>query len=290
MIGIEKVAILYKIDEKSPLSKDWIDTFSIVLGSLLNRLVDGFEGIELIDSEEKLSTEYQYLAGLVIMDSSLEYSDNFLKTVSELEFAYKSLVLVDKPDYSQMPEILTDLPVFHVPFQEIEKNQRLRAENFMLDTIQLLWPKLFDIAYSIYSNTQLVEFKDLRRLNVFLAECSSDQEANRDSIRRELLHFGYHVVPDRPLPKDKTELKRILDLYYKITDLSIHIFGEEYGDLLSDGEGSTVNYQNKIASLFCKENEGFPRFIWLSPDLRLMDEKQKARIDQLRINSELLRN
>ncbi len=163
---------------------------------------------------------------------------------------------------------------------------------FNSESDRMFWLRLIDLAYDIYKLLRLFE-SDGKAQNIktssrtiFLAEVSSDQRRHRDIIKRELERHGHKVVPDKPLPKEPAALEdRMIELLSN-SDMSIHILGENYGEILQNSEVSIVEEQNKIAAVYSERFEtskdSFPRVIWISPDLKLFNEKQQIFLEELK--------
>ena len=100
-------------------------------------------------------------------------------------------------------------------------------------------------------------------ITVYLAETSSDVEADRETVKDVLLKSGYTVLPDQPLPADPAGLETAARDFLKRAMLSIHLIGQ-----LPDEGGpfNSVLAQNALAAERDSE-ANFSRLIWLPPGL-----------------------
>lgn len=161
------------------------------------------------------------------------------------------------------------------------------------DTTRSYWRKLDDLAYDIH---QLLE--SLKRpqddpatqkgegpgITVYLAETTFDLRDERDSIRRELQQRGYTVLPDGPLPSNAADFQRTVREYLKRSRLSIHLIGENYGDIPRTETRSHVYLQNELAAEQSVSPE-FSRLIWMPVDLKASDVRQREFIEYLQRDS-----
>lgn len=115
---------------------------------------------------------------------------------------------------------------------------------------------------------------------VYLAETTTDLNVQRDSIKRELLERKYKVLPDKPLPAEADAFKQAVREAIQASQLSIHLIGEEYGEPPAGENRSVVELQNTLAA----ERDGdpsFSRIIWMPPDLKAKEFRQRVLIKKL---------
>lgn len=117
---------------------------------------------------------------------------------------------------------------------------------------------------------------------VYLAETTTDRNADRDNIRNELLSRGYRVLPDKELPETTAAFTQSVKEDLKQSRISVHILGEKYGRKLEDEEEkSVVHMQNDLAAERSADSD-FSRIIWIPPDLQPIGKYQPAFINKLR--------
>jgi hypothetical protein len=174
-------------------------------------------------------------------------------------------------------------------FYQFEKStRRLRELNLAKDPSvkKNYYRKLDDVAYDIHqllerlkAPTRTVPSKE-PDINVYLAETTFDLKDERDSIRRELQQRGYGVLPDESLPSNAADFQNAVRGYLERCRLSVHLIGENYGDVPRTETRSLVSLQNELAAERSLE-AGFSRLIWMPIDLKTSDERQQKFIDYL---------
>jgi hypothetical protein len=126
---------------------------------------------------------------------------------------------------------------------------------------------------------------------VYLAETSSDLQEKRDAVKRELLEYGYAVLPDRPLPLFGPECEAMVSEQLARCRLSVHLIGERYGIVPEGSTTSVVAIQNELAvRRGGQASDGFSRLIWLPPGLAGvsgLDERQQRFIEHLQTDARL---
>lgn len=140
------------------------------------------------------------------------------------------------------------------------------------------WAKLDDLAHDI--TYMLEEFdkiiKDpeyIEKSNsnletnktIYLAETTQDIKIFRDEVKRELLDFGFTLLPDQSLPLNGIELRDKVTNYIKRADLCIQMFSEKYGVIPEGEQTSVVEIQQELASKHSRDF-GLKRILWI-PDL-----------------------
>ncbi|MBT9333227.1 toll/interleukin-1 receptor domain-containing protein [Paracidobacterium acidisoli] len=120
---------------------------------------------------------------------------------------------------------------------------------------------------------------------IYLAETTSDLRAAREEVKRDLIHRGYAVLPDRPLAQDGANFRDQVRESLSKCSLSIHLVGERYG-IVPEGETqSLTELQADLAAERC-EIEGFRRVLWMPMDLKTGDARQQALINHLENDSD----
>jgi len=153
---------------------------------------------------------------------------------------------------------------------------------------QRYYERIYDLAYEIATVLRL--YRNLRTgrdaalgdkaSRIYLAETTSDLQADRDRLKRELLEQGHAVLPDRPLPLIAGQLDEAVRAYLESCDLAIHLVGERYGLVPEDAELSIVAQQNRLAAE-ASAHRSLERVIWLPRTLTPRDDRQAAFVRQL---------
>jgi hypothetical protein len=197
------------------------------------------------------------------------------------------------PAGSQPPEIQG---LLGYEFYQVEKQTgRTRELNPDVDpdAIKSYWRKLEDLAQDIHQllqglkqsqNDPATQKSQDPSITVYLAETTFDLRDERDSIRRELQQRGYTVLPDAPLPSNAADFQNVVREYLKRSRLSIHLIGENYGDIPRTETRSLVYLQNELAA---GQSSGpdFSRLIWMPVELKATDVRQQEFIEYLQRNS-----
>jgi hypothetical protein len=149
--------------------------------------------------------------------------------------------------------------------------------------------KFTDLVYRIekfYQKADKTNVSENLKATVFLAETTVDQIANREIIKREIEQFGFKVLPENSLPEDANEFKSAVESDIKKSNLSIHIIGQDYGEIPKGEVHSFVDIQNKIASNIFREqinlSARFTRLVWIPPDLKITSDLQSLYVKKLK--------
>ena len=99
---------------------------------------------------------------------------------------------------------------------------------------------------------------------IYLAECSRDQRAARETLDIELRLQGYSLLPDRQLPPDEIDYVAAVNDMLAQSQLAIHLVGSGYG-AVPDGPSrkSVVVLQNELA-VTQSARAGLRRIIWVA--------------------------
>jgi hypothetical protein len=133
------------------------------------------------------------------------------------------------------------------------------------------WTMLEDLAQDITKVIKLINRESLPpplERAIYLAEVARDLKAERDQMRRELESLDCYVLPDKTLPRKQSDFVLTVRRYLRQSQFSIHLIGEEEGDLVEGDEGqSIVVWQNKLAAEL-SEKSNFQRLIWIPEQLK----------------------
>ncbi len=162
------------------------------------------------------------------------------------------------------------------------------------------WLKLDDLAHDICGLLEVLatpgvsSSEPANRVQIFLAETTSDLREQREAIRRDLLQHGHMVFPSRTLPLVASELKETLREDLSQCEVSIHLVGKNYGLVPEGGAESMVEIQNEMA-VERAEQGTLTRLVWIPAGLDVQDERQRKLIERFRVdprmkNADLLEN
>lgn len=89
------------------------------------------------------------------------------------------------------------------------------------------------------------------------------------------------MLPDRPLPLVADECVEMIQAQLAAARMSIHLVGRNYGVIPEGGTQSQAELQHQLAVDHATRQGGFPRLIWLPPDLEIEDERQQLFLERL---------
>lgn len=158
------------------------------------------------------------------------------------------------------------------------------------------WLKLDDLAHDICCLLETIGSAEEsttapmeERGAVYLAQTTPDLADERDSIKRDLQQHGYTALPDDPLPLGASEMKAAVRNDLSRCRLSIHLIGRSHGLVPEGGEESLIEIQNELAIERGARGD-FSRLVWISPALRIDDERQRTLRERLRTDPRLHKN
>jgi hypothetical protein len=147
--------------------------------------------------------------------------------------------------------------------------------------------KVNDLAYGIANFLRILsgQLKGFApRATVYLAETAPDMKEAREDIWRDLLQRGFAVLPDEELSPDDANFETKVKVLLGQSDLSIHLIGEGYGDVVKAGSTSAVAAQAGLAAERCSD-ASFRRVIWLPPGIEASDPRQRDFLETLQNDS-----
>lgn len=288
-------------------NNQWIRKLSELLKILLNRLLTNTCDVVLCEdfkadknkSIYSLFDEDDKLPLLVLpVSPEIIASNEFTKNLKKINEKYKEnteffisrvyKVLMSPVSQKDQPDLLKKLRDYNIFDEEFSK------ENNVSDTYifpfaphEPAWLRLVDLAYDISDSllTRGAEESEsgstAKKSAVFLAETTQDQENNRDNIKRELMHAGYHILPSNPLSSSPDLAKTVIIESLKQSELAIHIVGNKYGELMTDSDISLIEFQLDTV-LLANKNQYVDEIIWLPPDLKPESDLQRQFIEKLR--------
>ena len=102
-------------------------------------------------------------------------------------------------------------------------------------------------------------------------------------MKRELRDKGYTVLPNRPLSSlNASDLQTVVREELRRSKLSVHLIGNDYGEIPEGGEHSMVDIQLKVAGEPGSNEISRSRLIWLPPGLKAAERRQQEFLDRLR--------
>ncbi len=173
---------------------------------------------------------------------------------------------------------------------------RIREFNSFLgqEYQQLYWIKLDDLAHDLCNLLKELESKPETPApkaptatestpTIYLADTCLDMQLKRDTIRREMVQYGYLVKPDQPLNVISNSLESDIKQQMTQCDLSIHMIGDTYGAVPEGTEKSIIQMQYEVATTLSQQ-QGMQRLLWLDTTKDCQDKRQVQFLDLIHNN------
>ena len=184
------------------------------------------------------------------------------------------------------PECLEELISYDF-FEKNRYNRKIKSLSFKEGQFSTtLYGKLLDLAYDISESLKSVESKTEsgEEEYIYVGLTTFDQQQARDEIRRELLHYGYKVLPSAKMPMTGEEFEKNLKEYLARSSIVIQLMGSQYGDILKGTKYSMPDFQNKVIHDFQSNQpeNSLKRFIWIPQNNKISDQRQALYLKRIR--------
>jgi hypothetical protein len=308
-MDLNDLYICYPSIKKDPEKQfdHWLEKFSNYLDILLNRLLPDSPNIILcedftvkgkdnINSIVEKQVNIPFILFLVSPEfiARSDYMENLKLILTQIKNKTESLsskvfkVLIAPTLQKSQPEFLHELVDYDLYDKELlSVTDELDQKGFRLEPNTPVWFKLVDLAYDVLDSVKSMRTEVSASVisepgkRVFLAETTGDQEMNRDSLKRELMQFGYRILPASPISVSPKQAEKVITESVKYSELAIHIVGNDYGELMENSDTSMVEFQIDQVSKTISSN-GFKQIIWFPPDLKPISEQQQLFIEKLK--------
>jgi hypothetical protein len=118
---------------------------------------------------------------------------------------------------------------------------------------------------------------------VFVAETSSDLNAERDRVRRRLEQYGYEVRPKKPFAgMIAPEIRQAVERELAAARLAILPVGARYGTIPELGEGASVVWIQLEVAARDRRNGTFPRLVWMPKGVEPAEAQHAALLKEIR--------
>lgn len=144
-----------------------------------------------------------------------------------------------------------------------------------------VWSVVLDVIYDLNQTIQLLQEESRKSNFAYLANCSVDQKAYHNDIRRELQHFNFKVLPTIELPEETESMRSVIEASLEHCNLIVQIVGEHYGKVKSGDKISIFEKENNIIQDYIKNHPEKFRLIWKPADLKLNDMRQNLYLKRL---------
>lgn len=315
------IYISYDKADNMPLQgsdKGWVSYIQMFLELILEQILNKKPSFLFFPNQENPSAIHienvQIL--ICIISPSFINSKNCIEDVDIFLSAQESITesqgaifkLTKSPvSPSQEPSYFQGIRNYELFKGQLETVEVKAVSDFFTPEFEkMFWMKLIDLAYDIANeltskkgniyNIGLIK-KKLKH-NVYLGQTGYDFTNERNYIKRELQKHGYQVLPNQPFPSNMRELEVFVRKNMEKSILSVHLVGNNYGELSQNEEVSIAELESKIAeehgkhvhaeNAFNNKTKSFKQIVWISPEIRKIDERQKSFIENLIQEAETL--
>ncbi len=300
------VIIIYNASDNTieGKQKGWVENFKQLLQMILYHLTDRAPNFTLVSENAPL--EYKALEGYDIMIAIL--SPAFIKNRKRHQVFSLFKEIKEKQDIPiehclfKVSKVLTEVADQPVPIKSLsdyplfaidqDNGGVVEYSNFLEEeTEDFFWMKMVDLAYDINhvlnNDGQSTNIRSIyTKKTIFLASVSHDLQIQRNILRKELLRYGHTILPEQHTFRNLDEFRSSTEADIQRSDLSIHLIGSQYGEVIFEGHQSSIELQHKSASGKCKQidrdTSGFLQLVWLKPESRNLNEQQKGFIERIK--------
>ena len=302
MKPVKKILLLSpdKNDVQSGPDPAWIEQLAVNLGLVLDKYTGESLLTVMPDSKntDELFTKPVFL--ILLMHDSYASSGKFVKFLESVAEKGRDMIRhVSRIDTSggaivKIPDIFKAAPSVELS----ESSENTDQARWIGEDSNIYWSRLLDLAAEVkFLAGQIPEPAPGGSGNlIYLAQASADMRRNRNILRRELLEYGFEVVPDSDLKFRKSDLKSYIQNLVDKSRLVIHLLGNTYGESMKDTGYSLAEVQVQYITEYLEAIENDPvhaekeleRFVWIDPEFNPLDSQQEEFINQIKRNIENL--
>jgi hypothetical protein len=284
-------------------SKVWTESFARFLKVMLNQVLGSTPKITLKSEGDALSSSDLENTGLMIcvmapefiassqcVDAVEEFNNIISKDNVEVQRIF-NVVKSQVPSTSQ-PIILQELLPYLLFDEENTAASNEFTDYFGPNAENIYWMKMVDLVYDLLDS--LLALQDVAkkegvqpifaRQTIYLAETTSELSVQRNVIKREIQRHGFKVLPDHTLPKDADSLVKTITDELEQSLMSVHLIGNEYGEMLEGLDRSVIDLQNKLAAEKAARStvkNKLQRLIWINPNQQNSSDQQNSFIENI---------
>ena len=317
-VGTE-VIIYYTEPEKTNKAEEiqWIESFQHFLHSYLLQIMPISPTIKLVsDAFIEKETWENTIACIIIVSADYNKKSTFVQKIKEFGEKYSTK---ETPSFEKISPIIEVLKkpieedVFLYEHKNIQKYEFYIINNLTGGIEELIpflgniskntyWMQMLDIANDIKHIYNKLEQRDKQSKNTYIEEkkeefkkektiylsiASPDLVDQRDSIKRELIRYGYNILPSVALPKKNEEIEAFVIENIQQSIMSIHLIGEYYGNEMQGTKVSISELQYHIIESYSQDmlhrtNQYIKKMVWIPQNIQNIDEKQTVFIDRIK--------
>lgn len=228
---------------------------------------------------------------LLILDSSINQNEVVKENLNGIETALlsdkqvlnKSLrfskLLLEPNDIIEQPETLKKLIAYEFfDFPGRGRNAK-PFESSSEDT--KLWSVVLDLVYDIKDTTLLKEEKAVHNF-AYLGSYVQEQKQYWLDIKRELLYYGYKVLPVFNYNDQSESTQEIIKKELESCQLIIQAVGGKYENVRRGEKYSFAEFENSIIREHIASNPNKQRYIWIPGDMEIKESRQQLFINRLK--------
>ena len=258
------------------MEKGWVSSFQVFLETMLGQLTHSKINVKLmndydIENVDKIKDDGLLIcilspafvnSGSVTQNFELVYKafepNNSVNASKYIFKVIKSPVALDRQPIG-LQNIL-DYNLFHTESQSGAIEEFVNFDSFFTQEAKnSFWLSMADLTYDILATIKdhNIENKQEEAVNdyIYLSETGYDLTMQRINIKKELQKHGYKILPDRTLPKDHSNLEKRIKEDLSKSMLSVHLFGEDFGEEIEGEDFSNIVLQNRLAAQICTRIE-----------------------------------
>lgn len=280
-----------------PLGAFWVDTFQRFLRAVLEEMLD--RDPIIYDGHPAPMAAEDTMACLHLISEHFWQDEDCQLSIERFGAnkgkAGRNFVIIRKPLDEALGADLSDRLPYHFYDLHERTGQILQFEEFNTGEVtdnSKFWLALLDLCYDLVSHISTLEGKAnpvSRNASVFLAHSGFDVEDERLLVKRELIRYGYKVLPNRPLPSDQKAVEAAIQDALSKSEYAISLVGDDLGPKPQGLNEHLPVLENQIAiayeadvNLRNKEDRTFKRLIWLKPNIEIRSEAQQQFINSVK--------
>lgn len=311
-----EINILYASQDNVPAVgkvKGWVDSFSGFLFTMLQEIgiiadISLYSEENFLNIASGFSKEKTFF--ICILSEGLTQKWGNLQWLNDKDIQKRLFKAIKQPvNTESAPKSISQIIGYRFYYEDPKTTNTAEINSFFDAEVQSpFWLSLLDMSYEIrrHIKKRSLTFPDTEdRGRVYLAETGYDLVNERAMVRRELLRYGYEVLPRYEFPAGKAATEQMINEDLSRCILSVHLIGQDYGKELADTPISIVELQNNLAVKHAKQlakyqdvslPKQFRRLIWIDQPNYLLTDRQKYYIDRIlrstdeQFAAELLRN
>jgi hypothetical protein len=302
MEPLNKILLLCpdKADLQSGPDQKWVEQLAFNMGLILEKYAGS--SLHTLTPESKNQAEQLTSPVFLIqlMHDSYASSGKFVKFLEKVvELGGDLIRHISRIDTSagivvKIPDVFRSAASAEL-FEATGNNNEVRPIG---EDSTLYWSRLLDLAaeVKILSGQAAGASSESPASRIYLAQAAPDMRRNRNILKRELLEYGFDVVPDTDLKFRSADLKSYIQNLVDKSRMVVHLLGNAYGEPMKDTGYSLAETQMQYITGYIEAIGNDPvhaekeleRLIWIDPEFNPVDSQQEEFINQLKRNIENL--